>query len=147
MKPRFIFHMLLSASLASFGLWLYMQMQHSGNAYIDSILVASYWFTFLIFLFFSWFFYWVLHKRSTKAWLIALVLAALIAIAGIIALRVVAKQYQLETEKTQTEAIQQQAPKQEEQDIVDEELSLPSSDAADVLDTDLDTDVVTEGTN
>ncbi len=118
MKPRFILHMLLSASLISLGLWLYMQMQTSSHEYIDSIFVASYWFTFLIFLLFSWFFYWVLHKRSTTAWLISLVLAVAIAIAGIIALRIVSKQYQQEIEKAE-EVIQQQNIEQSQIDTED----------------------------
>ena len=121
MKPRFIVHMLLSASLASLGLWLFMQMGTTSYAYIDSIFVASYWFAFLIFLFFSWFFYWILHKRSTTAWLIALVLAGLIAIAGIVAMRTVSKQYQQEVEKSEAEAMQQELePSTSENDDIDE---------------------------
>lgn len=135
MKPRFIAHMLLSASLASLGLWLYMQMQSSTYQYIDSIFVASYWFVFLIFLFFSWFFYWVLHRRSVIAWLIALVLASFIAIATYIALHIVAEQYQQEIENAEN-ILQQDL----EQDSIDADDSATDP----VVEEDLEIDAAAE---
>ena len=76
MPARFILHIIVTIILLSIGWWLYMSI---GEGNYDSLTVATYWFAALVFILFSWLFYWFVHRLQTKAWLIALVLSAVIA--------------------------------------------------------------------
>lgn len=80
MTQRFTLHIILCIFFAGLGWWLFLKLEYNGNDLINSIFVASYFFGFLVFVFFSWFFYWILHRRSTKIWIVAQLIALLIAI-------------------------------------------------------------------
>ncbi len=75
MPARFILHIIVTIILLSIGWWLYMSI---GEGSYDSMTVATYWFAALVFILFSWLFYWFVHRLKTKAWVIALVLSAVI---------------------------------------------------------------------
>lgn len=94
MTLRFTLHLLICALLATFGYWLYMQLSINEYDFINSISVASYWFGFLIFLLLSWLLYWILHRRSAKAWAIAQFLSVLIAIISTVALLVISHDHE-----------------------------------------------------
>ena len=79
MSLRFIVHLGLCVGLVLIGGWLYLQLSETSSYSVSSIQVASYWFALLVFILFSWFFYWIIHKRSGQAWMIALMIALLIA--------------------------------------------------------------------
>lgn len=94
MTLRFTLHLLICVLLATFGFWLYMQLNINEYKFINSISVASFWFGFLIFLLFSWLFYWVLHRRSAKVWAIAQFISVLIAVISTAALLVISHDHE-----------------------------------------------------
>ncbi len=73
---------------------------------MNSIPVASYWFGFLIFVLFSWLFYWPLHKFSAKSWLIAL----LIAVTSTAAMLFIAREYENKINAEEKVLSQDQGP-------------------------------------
>ena len=75
MPARFILHIILTLVLLAFGWWLYAQL--GGGSY-EAMSVATYWFTALVFILLSWLFYWFVHRLKTKAWIIALIIAAVL---------------------------------------------------------------------
>ncbi len=106
MPARFILHVVITIVLLTIGWWLYMRLDDSGYN-VDSITVATYWFTILVFILFSWLFYWFVHKLKTKAWVIAQVLAVAIAAVSIISLLYISQEHQklLEEEAIKKEQI------------------------------------------
>ena len=94
MSLRFTLHLFICVLLATFGYWLYTQLNISEYKFINSISVASYWFGFLVFLLFSWLLYWILHSRSLKAWAIAQFISVLIAVISIVALLVISHDHE-----------------------------------------------------
>ena len=94
MTLRFTLHLLICVLLATFGYWLYTQLNISEYKFINSISVASYWFGFLVFLLFSWLLYWILHRRSLKAWAIAQFISVLIAVISTVALVVISHDHE-----------------------------------------------------
>lgn len=86
MTLRFTIHLIFSLLLAIIGYWLYMQLNTNVYSFISSISVASYWFGYLIFLLFSWFLYWILHRRSARVWAIAQFISILIAVISTVSL-------------------------------------------------------------
>ncbi len=99
MSLRFVLHISLCVLLAIAGWWLYQQLSVNSNYSVSSIQVASYWFGILIFILFSWIFYWILHRRSVKAWVIALIIAALIAVVSTAALLIISQDHEQQRQK------------------------------------------------
>jgi len=94
MTLRLTFHLIVCILLAALGYWLYLQLDLNEYDFINSISVASYWFGFLVFLFFSWLLYWILNRQSAKAWIIALVISFLFAIISTVALLVISSDHE-----------------------------------------------------
>ena len=98
MPARFILHIIVTLVLFVIGWWIYMHLDD--NSYdLDSVTVAIYWFAALVFIFFSWLFYWFVHKLKTKAWVIALILAMIIAAVSTISLLYISRQHQQQLEE------------------------------------------------
>ena len=106
MPARFILHVVITIVLLTIGWWLYMRLDDSGYK-IDSIMVATYWFTILVFIFFSWLFYWFVHKLKTKYWVAAQLFAITISAISIISLLYISKEHQklLEEEAIKEEQV------------------------------------------
>ena len=79
MSARLVLHIITTLILFALGWWLYIRMGDSATDAIDSITVATYWFASLVFILFSWIFYWFVHRLRLKAWLIAIAAAVIIA--------------------------------------------------------------------
>lgn len=79
MPVRLILHAIVTLVLFAIGWWLYMRMGNRNYGAIDSVSVAIYWFTVLVYVLFSWLFYWMVHRLKFKAWAIAQILAVVIA--------------------------------------------------------------------
>lgn len=94
MTTRFILHVILCIFFAAIGWWLYLQLENNEYTLITPLSVASYWFGFLIFVFFSWIFYWILHRRSTKSWAVAQFISLLIAIIATISMLVISHDHE-----------------------------------------------------
>ena len=117
MSLRLILHILICVLFAAIGLWLFLQLRDNSTSSITSIHVAAYWFGFLIFVLFSWFFYWILHKRSTKAWLISVILAGFIAIISTGAMVIISHDHE-----QQRQAKEEALNEDQEADIIEEEI-------------------------
>ena len=98
MSARLILHIVTTLVLFAIGFWLYMRMQENVYDSIDSTSVAVYWFTALVYIFFSWIFYWIVHRLKLKAWLIAQVLAIIVAAVSILALQYISRDHQQKLE-------------------------------------------------
>ena len=96
MTQRFVLHCIICIFFAAIGWWLYLQIDLDSYKFINSISVASYWFWLLSFLLFSWLFYLFLRKSSTKSWLIAQLIAFLIALIATIWLLIISYNYNKE---------------------------------------------------
>ena len=107
MAPRFILHIILTLLLLSIGWWLYTQLT-GGHSNLDSITVAAYWFAALVFIFFSWLFYWFVHRLSTTAWMIALIVSLVVTVISTLSLLYISRENQ---KKLVEEAIQQEQEK------------------------------------
>lgn len=98
MPARFILHIIITLVLFAIGWWVYMHMNDNRYA-IDSVTVATYWFATLVFILFSWLFYWFVHRLKTRAWVIALILAVVIALAATIVLLYYSREHQQQLEE------------------------------------------------
>lgn len=98
MPARFILHIIITLVLFAIGWWIYMHMNDDSYD-IDSVTVATYWFAILVFILFSWLFYWFVHRLKTRAWVIALILAVVIALAATIALLYFSREHQQQLEE------------------------------------------------
>ncbi|MFK7815126.1 MAG: hypothetical protein AB8B92_02220 [Gammaproteobacteria bacterium] len=103
MSARLILHIILSLVLFTVGWWLYMSIGNSGA--LDSIGVATYWFAMLVYMFFSWLFYWVVHRLRLRVWVIMQILAILISAVSTGVLLYVSREHQKQVEE---KAIQEQ---------------------------------------
>ena len=117
MSLRFTLHFLICVLFAALGWWLFLQLRDNTSASITSIHVAGYWFGFLVFILFSWFFYWILHRRSTKAWFISLMIAGFIAVISTGAMVIVSHDHE-----QQRQAKQEVLNKDQETEIIEEKL-------------------------
>ena len=130
MSQRSVLHIILCVFLAGVGWWLYLQLSENEINSITSMSVASYWFGLLIFLFISWIFYWILHRRSTKAWLIALFIAFVISVVSTIALLIISHEHEAKrqaeedalNQEQDSEDLLQQDPDLEELQLENQEL-------------------------
>ena len=110
MSLRFILHIGLCILFALVGWWLYLQQSESSSYSVSSIQVASYWFGLLIFVLFSWIFYWILHKRSGQAWMIALIIALVIAIVSTVALIIISRDHESQRQKALEQSQEPEVP-------------------------------------
>ena len=94
MTTRFIFHVLICLLLAMLGYWFYLQLSTDTYNFINAITVASYWFGYLIFILSSWLFYWILHKRTTKSWIVAQFFSIIIAVISTLSLVIIAHDHE-----------------------------------------------------
>ncbi|MEM7401984.1 MAG: hypothetical protein AAF304_08560 [Pseudomonadota bacterium] len=117
MPARFILHIVLTLVLIAIGWWLYMQL---GGGQYDSMSVATYWFTALVFILLSWLFYWFVHRLKTKAWIIALIIAGVLTAVSTTTLLFLSKQNQEMLEK---EALAQELEDSQENETQDLEAS------------------------
>lgn len=97
MSARLILHIILTIVLFAIGWWLYMSIGHSGA--LDSVGVAMYWFAMLVYVFFSWIFYWIVHRLRLRVWVIMQILAILISAVSIGALLYVSREHQKQVEE------------------------------------------------
>lgn len=106
MSARLILHIITTLILFAVGWWLYMRMQENAYDSIDSINVAKYWFASLVYIFFSWIFYWVVHRLKLKAWVIAQILALIFSTVATVSLLYISREHQKQHEE---KAMQQNA--------------------------------------
>lgn len=106
MSARLILHIITTLILFALGWWLYIRIGESASDAIDATNVAIYWFASLVFIFFSWIFYWFVHRLKLKAWIISLLLAAIIAIVSTVVLVKIADNNQRKLENAE---VQQQS--------------------------------------
>jgi len=96
MSARLILHIVLTLVLFSLGWWLYKSIGNSGS--LGSVGVATYWFAMLVYILFSWLFYWMVHRLKVRYWLIMQILAFLISAISTSALLYVSKEHQKQIE-------------------------------------------------
>ena len=122
MSARLIIHITFTLTLFAAGWWLYMRLEDSSSATVDSVSVATYWFAVLVYVLFSWFLYWVVHRLKLKAWVIAQIIAVVIAAISTGALLFVSREHQkqLEAEAMQQEKNEEAKSSGEAQDIQSE---------------------------
>ena len=99
MSARLILHIVTTLVLLAIGCWLYMRMQENTYDSIDSTNVAIFWFASLVYIFFSWIFYWIAHRLKLKAWLIAQILALILAAVSTLTLLYVSRDHQQQLEE------------------------------------------------
>jgi len=109
MSARLILHIITTLILFALGWWLYIRMADSASDAIDSSSIAMYWFASLVFILFSWIFYWFVHRLKLKAWIISLILAAIIAAVSTVALVTVAEDNQRKLEEAEMQQSEQQS--------------------------------------
>lgn len=143
MSARLILHIILTVILFAIGWWLYVQLGDSSFDTIDSVSVATYWFAALVYILFSWLFYWFVHRLKLRAWAIAQFFAVLMAALATGALLYVSREHQQQLEqKTLLEEQQAEALNSDEQQAQDsasesvvskpETLNLSEEDAIDL---------------
>jgi thiol:disulfide interchange protein len=99
MSARLILHIITTIVLLAVGCWLYMRMQENAYDSIDENNVAIYWFASLVYIFFSWIFYWIVHRLKLKAWVIAQILALVFAAVATVSLLYISREYQQQLEE------------------------------------------------
>ena len=105
MSARLIIHVTFTLVLFTVGWWLYMRLDDNSDAAVGSVGVATYWFAVLVYVLFSWFFYWIVHRLKLKTWVIAQIFAVVIASVSTGSLLFVSREHQKQLE---AEAMQQQ---------------------------------------
>jgi len=104
-----------------------MRMEENNDAAIESVNVAIFWFAALVYIFFSWIFYWIVHRLKLKAWLIAQVLALIIAAVATLSLLYVSRDHQ---QRLEQKAMQQE--QDSEKPVLDGTESTSEDDTVDV---------------
>ncbi len=92
MSARLILHIVLTIVLLAVGLWLYMSISNSNV--LGAIGVATFWFAMLIYVFFSWLFYWIVHRFKLRVWVVMQILAVMITAVSTIALLYISREHQ-----------------------------------------------------
>ena len=138
MSARLILHIVTTLVLLAVGCWLYMRMEENAYDSIDSVNVAIYWFVSLVYVLFSWIFYWLVHRLKLKAWVIAQILAIIIAAGATAALLYVSREHQQQLEqKTMLQdeeaAASQQESTQVSEDGSETKLEVGAEDELEVL--------------
>jgi hypothetical protein len=75
-----------------------MHLEDNTADAINSVNVATYWFAILVYIFFSWLFYWFVHRLKLKAWVIAQIFAIMIAAGATGSLLFISKEHQKQLE-------------------------------------------------
>ena len=114
MSPRLILHIILTLLLLAIGWWLYTQLV-GNHSNLNSLIVATYWFAALVFIFFSWLFYWFVHRLGTTAWMIAILTALGISMISTISLLYVSRENQRKLEEESMRLEQEKASDSESQ--------------------------------
>jgi ABC-type uncharacterized transport system permease subunit len=127
MSARLVLHIITTLVLFSVGWWLYMRMEENAYDAIDSINVAIYWFASLVYILFSWIFYWIAHRLKLKAWVIAQFIALIIAAVSTVVLQYISREHQRQFEQ---KAMQQQEKSMQEPVDV---LEITSEDKPEIL--------------
>lgn len=99
MSARLILHFIVTIVLFAIGWWLYVRLEDSSFDAIDSVSVATYWFAALVYILFSWLFYWFVHRLKLRAWVVAQIFAVLIAAIATGALLYVSREHQQQLEE------------------------------------------------
>ena len=99
MSARLILHFVVTLIFFAIGWWLYMRMEDNAYDAIDSVNVAIYWFAVLVYILFSWFFYWIVHRLKLKAWVIGQILAVVIAAVATVSLLFISHEHQKQLEE------------------------------------------------
>ncbi len=79
MSARLIIHIVVTLILFAIGWWLYVRLEDNSYDAINSVSVATYWFAMLVYVFFSWILYWIVHWFRLRVWVIAQIIAIVIA--------------------------------------------------------------------
>lgn len=114
MSARLILHIVTTLVLLAVGCWLYMRMEENAYDSIDSVNVAIYWFVSLVYVLFSWVFYWLVHRLKLKAWVIAQILALIIAAGATAVLLYVSREHQQQLEQKTMQQDEKAASSQQE---------------------------------
>jgi Ca2+/Na+ antiporter len=99
MSARLILHFIVTIVLFAIGWWLYVRLEDRSYDAIDSVSVATYWFAALVYILFSWLFYWFVHRLKLKAWMVAQIIAVVIAVFATGALLYVSREHQQQLEE------------------------------------------------
>ncbi|MEJ2115709.1 MAG: hypothetical protein P8X88_06610 [Gammaproteobacteria bacterium] len=99
MPARFIIHSVVTLILFAIGWWLYMRLLGGYKGEIDSVGVAIYWFAILVYVLFSWLFYWFVNKLKLRAWVIAQIIAIAIAVVSTGSLLYISNEHQKQLEE------------------------------------------------
>ncbi len=99
MSARLVIHIVVTLTLFAIGWWLYMRLGENSYDAINSTSVATYWFAMLVYVLFSWIFYWCVHRFRLRAWVIAQVVSAMIAGASTGSLLYISSEHQKQLEE------------------------------------------------
>ena len=99
MPARFIIHSIVTLVLLAIGWWLYIRLNGNHKDAIGSVSVAIYWFAILVFVLFSWLFYWFVHRLKLRAWVIAQITAIIIAAVSTTSLLYISREHQKQLEE------------------------------------------------
>jgi len=132
MSARLILHVITTLVLFAIGWWLYMRMEENSYDAIDSVNVAVFWFASLVYIFFSWIFYWIVHRLKLKAWVIAQILAIIIAAVSTVTLLYVSREHQQELEQKALQQDQDAEASSEEEQVI-EQSEMNSEDKLETL--------------
>jgi thiol:disulfide interchange protein len=119
MSVRLISHIVLTLILFAIGWWLYLRIGDAGA--LDSVEVAKYWFAMLVYVFFSWVFYWIAHWFRLRVWLAMQVLAILISAISTGALLYISREHQQQVEEKVTQQQEGIDSDAEKNDVLDSE--------------------------
>ena len=98
MSARLILHITFTLVLFAVGWWLYRSLGDNSQAAMSSVGVATYWFVVLVYVLFSWLFYWIVHRFKLRAWVIAQIFAVVIAAVSTGSLLFISQQHQRQLE-------------------------------------------------
>ncbi len=99
MPARFIIHSIVTLVLFVTGWWLYMRLNGSSKDAISSVSVATYWFAILVYVLFSWLFYWLASNLKLRAWMIMQIIAIAIAAVSTESLLYISREHQKQLEE------------------------------------------------
>jgi len=120
MSARLILHVIVTLVLFAIGWWLYMRLENKSYGAIDSVSVATYWFSVLVYALFSWLFYWIVHGLKLKAWVIAQIIAVVIATISTGSLLFVSREHQKQFEEEVKLQEQEVLDAEEQQEVTSE---------------------------
>jgi hypothetical protein len=75
-----------------------MHLENNTADAINSANIATYWFAMLVYVLFSWLFYWFVHRLKLKAWVISQIFSIIIATGATGSLLFISKEHQKQLE-------------------------------------------------